>query len=549
MAFAGTRTRGSACGCCSCTLTGTFSSLSGTQNLGSNPMTATGAGEVLYSGAPAAAASPIKVTVVLRTDDDPASVEARLGREDASNYLRLFIAVDSGAVTVRPAMRLEGTDTWLADAVELDAADLSANTTVEICLTPGAATTPLDLVDGRLPTQADDEAGGWTNKTNVFLEDGNVAETAISVIGADDTDALIVWGWGFALPGGSVPTGILIGVQVEYESDDATVIDQSATFSTDTETSDQLATGTQVPDAGSDGAQPFGSDSDLSGTSPTYLQINDNDDFTFRVLWHNNAAGSLNLTVDSIICEVSYTTPSRLAATLAVKIGDQCVTFDNMPWFGDGTGVTLAFLVGDWEFSGFVLSYAESATRPTCPSCDCNEPVSPPGTCLSCASGFPPAAAYTVDFGAGGWTASPCDQCTDVSGIVTLRQGYGFGACNWIDYDTDSTNICFFDWDNTECGPLVMPFVDPDCSPTMGIMYRLILEPDGMGGFYWQLTVDMATLGGHPLRPAPAFARYTSASFTDEECQAGPWTLTKDIDRAGDSCGGALPATVDLEVA
>jgi hypothetical protein len=85
-----------------------------------------------------------------------------------------------------------------------------------------------------------------------------------------------------------------------------------------------------------------------------------------------------------------------------------------------------------------------------------------------------------------------------------------------------------------------------------GLELRLVAQSSG--ACKWQLLVDFHVLinvavGCNPPRPSPSYALYESAPMaSDEDCQTMPVTLTKVIDRPGDSCGGALPNTVILDI-
>ena len=149
-------------------------------------------------------------------------------------------------------------------------------------------------------------ASGWTNSSNVYVQDSTYATNSVSA--GSNSATLKAQGFGFALPTDCTLNGFT--VVIWRRSAASTVIkDNSIRLldSSGTATGSNKASGSYWP--ASNTSASYGSSSDVWGTTLTPTDVNSSN-FGVQVIAHNDDSSSWTAYVDYVSVTVDYTDAS-----------------------------------------------------------------------------------------------------------------------------------------------------------------------------------------------------------------------------------------------
>jgi hypothetical protein len=533
---------------------------------------ASGGDELIYDLEPASASSAVHIAVNALTEDATAGMRLVCARADEDNYLFGEVAKAGGAVTLRLGQAKDGAETWLTDAVTVQDAgsELDESHAISLCWRPSGIIAEQSYAVELTPWRAYD-SGGWDDEANV-LAYGSPSASSVEFIasgGASETDPLVVYFQG-SLPVGTLIDGIEIAANVSHTptSESAEITDTFVRLQNSGGYVGDNEAGLTVINT-----EPPGPPSGLGWGGPT-------NNWNAGITWEDinsifgvglaftrgNTDDGTTINLYDVVCVIHVTEPERRTGRLTLAYGNSavaetdCVTEYNVTLLGDGLdgkGTGLAFGVGDWELGNWALSYKESDTRPDCPECECTTATAEPCPCCDIA----PAAAYVVDLGAGGWTDSQCNDCDDIDGAFVVD---ALSACGWSyarSYTLQERVDEVYCDDMTQCGidvGILVGGVAPySCSATKGWGVNLAINNIDGDGCRWRATVHYSSGGCSGTafpQPTPSSCIhsqviYESDVITDSDCYDMPVTLTKVFEDARGTCTGAMPETIEVDLA
>jgi hypothetical protein len=387
------------CGC-SCTIyTNDFSAaLSGFTTTGS-PSTSGGllvmtAGDrVIATTEPSSASDSIHLTTGALTTDATATLRLICAWVDSSNYLFGEVSRAAGAITLRLGQVAGGVSTWLTDAVTVQdtGAELDERHVITLCWTPGPVLEEEEGEQSGIATAV--SAAGWTNPDNALIVDGtDAADRSSNVMG--ELLPQISWFFAFSIPAGANNVRPVATVEhAEYITGTFHALDAEVYVfdRTGAEVGDNMvATATHLGSFPPFHPRTYGDGTDDFNAGLDWRDVN-SVNFGFSIVYQNDQAAeedSGSVGVDGAYMAVHFTTPERRVGTLTLSYQNSsdsswdCVSEEGVPLWGDGLdgkAAGLAVTAGDWDFDAFTLSYQQSDSRPTCPTCEC-----PAGTCEHC---------------------------------------------------------------------------------------------------------------------------------------------------------------------
>lgn len=471
----------------------------------------TTAGRLVFNTAASGAGS----AVLVKTFPDVATTgKLRLivAYYDASNYL--FGELEYSANTIRLGQVNSGVERWLTDAKTITPV---ARPTLTLCWIPGASQDVFDDDEGHIVGEGISVAlPVWTSPENITADDG-VSASYLFTLDEEVTGLLVGRDCGFGIPLGSTIIDITLSIEAARDPGEDVCIQEAYIFA-DGFSSNDLAADDAVTFPASTIAW-FGTVAtwNLVGITPDIINLS-----TFGggiEARQRIPPGTSNLTVDWMAITVNFTTPPRASGRLRMSYDGDCVTQSGVYAHESGLKAALEVVSGSWDFTEFLYSYHESASRPTCPACECDT-GGDAGDCFDCCdAGFPGAEFYEITTNLA-LTNDTCTGCPDIGGTVIVETN---GYCAW---------------DASE--PL-------DCEAGRLMLYGLRLISTGMG-CCWRfrmITNNFALSSGFG-------ATYESALLSDgEQCREGPVTLNKVSTffepNDGLLCNGTMPATVVLE--
>lgn len=479
---------------------------------------------LIVDAVPTNATDPVHLAAVVSTTDDPATLRLAVARADADNYLFGEFDIDTAVGTLRLGMRSGGVETWLTDAVEVeDTTELGDETTVTLCWVPGAVVTGGSSNETAYPTIAN-SGDGWSSPENILVDDGSWASYLL--LSAGTTTTLIAANFPFVIPPGSTIDGIEVGVEARYTDlgGDATLTMLQLQGLAGL-VGDDRGTGQAVTEQPASSVVGSGGAADDWSAGLTWEDINSPD---FGVQMQFDSDGGAIIEVDYVVITVYFTSPNQQPGRLTLSyqnVGGATINCSREFYAeAPGTGKKAMILSGggDWDVHSLTYSYHESASKPTCPACECTVGTV---TCPACCDESEFQESLVVDFGAGGWTNDDCTAaCTQVVGEILLPFGHGSLNCLWFyqeEFGTcDSVDAVLTVW--------------------------LWLQPVG-DECRWLCVVEITNSAGTTVY---ARAYYTSGEFaTNDEtnCETFPVTLDKLSETPG-SCGGTLPATITIDI-
>lgn len=504
-------------------------STAGSPNVTGGLVEMTAGDRLIFTAAAAAVGDGVRIYGYLQKTSSDGTVRLIVAYSDSDNYLFGQLAIASGAGTIRLGKRVGGTETWLTDAVTVDDTSTELDALALLCLSwePGEVQTPEEFLVSGTPTVSIN-GGAWASPDNIFLDDGNIS--SFTLIGAGATDALGGSGFtGLSVPPGSTIDGIAVGIECRYTAIGATSVtltdlllyDRNSNQVGDDRGTGQ-AVGTTYGVIGSGGA------ADDWNAGLTWEDINSPN---FQVQIRFTADGGAIIDVDYIAVDIYFTTPARQPGCLRLSRTNagspftaECITEYSAENPDDGLQAGAAVTSGDFEATELHCEYLQSVSRPTCGVCTCDAEEGEPCDC--CDPDFPPASAYVIDLGVGGWTDDICGFCNTVAGEYELTSQ---ASCSW-GY-TEAT-----DCPGSSGGT---------CYPNYLVM-SLRLVADG-STCKWQFQIGGPGICDPGDTQLGILVIYeSSAMASDEDCQDMPVTLNKVTD-VNDVCGGNLPASITLE--
>lgn len=181
------------------------------------------------------------------------------------------------------------------------------------------------------PTVATDGGSSWSNKNNIFAEDGSCATAVMS--GGGFTSALNAKGFGFDIPSFATITGVLVEIdRFGASTEDSGVFLLKAGTAVGTDKSSLTVYSSTSP-----GYTSYGGPTDLWGATWTPSDIN-NANFGATIGCHNTSGGS-TANVDNIRITV-YWTVGALAANLHKPKGYAYKVYNNGQYLGNLPNVT-----------------------------------------------------------------------------------------------------------------------------------------------------------------------------------------------------------------
>jgi hypothetical protein len=482
-----------------------------------------GAGDgVTHDTAAAGVGDAVRTYFTITTSPTNGTIRAEIAKSDSSNLLYGEVIKTGSTWEIVVGHRVGGTDTEYTSVVELSGAPSNP---IIVCLSwePGETQTPESFdTGGHYPNTATDS--GWTNSSNILLDDGN---SATHFLPASTTSGqLAALDFRFPLPPGSTIDGILVVIQARA----ATASNTIQIWEVQLYNKDGNAVGDVKVQTGqlttTMANYTFGGDTDNWNAGLAW------DDFLstvsgVRMLFRNvNPISIDTVSVDVVLMELWFTTPERTPGRLRLSINGECVTEYSAENPDDGLLAGVRSVAGDWEIDDWNYEYLQSASRPNCGVCACDTEDAEP--CPCCDDGFPAAAEYVIDLGAGGWTDSTCSFCDDVAGEFLLTSA---SSCVWSYTD----EIACPDNGGGNCYPRII--VMSLTLVTSGETCKWVFRMSGPG------VCDPAD------NQLSFLAVYESGDMSSgEDCQSLPVTLNKVTDTNA-VCGGALPATITLEAA
>jgi hypothetical protein len=473
---------------------------------------------VTHDTAAAGVGDAVRTYFTITTSPTNGTIRAEIAKSDSSNLLYGEVIKTGSTWEIVVGHRVGGTDTEYTSVVELSAAPDSP---IIVCLSwePGETQTPESFeTGGHYPSTATDS--GWTNSSNILLDDGN---SATHFLPASTTSGqLAALDFRFPLPPGSTIDGILVVIQARA----ATASNTIQIWEVQLYNKDGNAVGDVKVQTGqlttTMANYTFGGDTDNWNAGLAW------DDFLstvsgVRMLFRNvNPISIDTVSVDVVLMELWFTTPERTPGRLRLSINGECVTEYSAENPDDGLLAGVRSVADDWEIDDWNYEYLQSASRPNCGVCACNVVEAEP--CECCEAAPPPL--VVLDLGAGGWTDDQCD-CDVIAGEFEL---VAVGACSWQDL-APSPMTC-----TLTCG-----------ATSVTLLIRLSIFRTISNECWWGVSIDFIADGPGCLL---GHAEYNSSFFatTPDDCYDLPVTLTKVVDLPGDICNGALPATITLDI-
>lgn len=485
---------------------------------------------------------PVILTLTASTEDSSGTLRLGLAFVDTDGYLFGEYDFAGTTGTLRLGKREGGSEEWLTDAVEVeDTTNLGDLATLILCWVPGEVqeggsfelfgATGLTIVDAGTT---------WVNKDNVQVEDGSPAQ--YPYVAGGNSESLSMINFPIVLPPGTIIDGIELTVKIRDGSEASSAIRLLQVQLLD-------GTGTAVGDiegeAGVTAFNPawstyeYGSPTSILNSGITWEDVN-SPLFGFYIIVENQDEFERQAEVDYMAIDLYYTTPDLQPGRLTLSRGNvgsvtvDCARAYNVTAPGEGKQAMVRSGSGTWDVASLNYQYHESEDKPSCPACECT--IETIQACVNCCDpSFPPAAAYVVDFGAGGWTDDECERCDFISGEIVIDLFFGLtegGSCTW-----------YFAVGGLE-----------DCTVVMFLSLRYDEDEEAC---YWRLVVGAYTYaalpGGGFSTASNSVAVYESDFLeSGEDCQTEV-TLDKVSEAhwgdAGPSCSGALPATVAMEPA
>lgn len=521
------------CGpCCECEI-GTdlfdgalsaWTQVSGTWSTAGGLLTHTGAGLLLFNTAAASASSAVHVVTF---PDVSTTGKLRLiaAYYDADNYL--FGELEYSANTIRLGQRRLGVERWLTTAKTITPA---ARPTLSLCWVPGEVQEEIPGVSIRLPTVGENSGGAmWTSPENITAVDAASAQYLFTL---DEEESGLLEGntFGFTIPSGSDITEIYLAIVGQKDPGEFVAVQSLDLIVTGFAPTTPGFAETQLPQP-EGGVEFSGTITDWNVSAIEPSDVNSDEFGGVLECRQTEPPGTSQAQINWMVIQVGITTPPRGGGRLTMSYDGECIRAFGVHAHESGLKAAIAVVSGSWDFTEFTYSYHESASRPTCPGCEC---ISEPGqVCTVCCDpDFPPADAYTVDLTGLSLADNGCD-CTFQVGAFVVESG---GSCEWEFLGS-------------------IPCDAPLNIALWSIKLKLI--NDGMG-CKWQARIE--AMGTTVQDPGDVDSNsgngtmfgglYESAYLGDEEdCQTMPVTLNKIFGGVGSRCTGAAPATIGLDLA
>lgn len=490
------------------------------------------AGKITHNTAAGSAGSRVRVETFPSASGSTGVLRVYIAWYDDDNYL--FGEINETANTIRLGQLAGGIERYLADAVSFTPA---ARPTVCLLWHPGTSLTQYETFTVRGAGRGQ-TVGSWTSPENITDDDGSYAEFIFSTI--DETsDTLESDDYQFLLPSGATVTNITVGIRAQSGEATHEIVDKVVTLTIPNNTpgASSITFETKTVPFAEGNLSWEGTPAEWGYAAvPEPSDFNNIDfgaNFQFLIGDDPDPPENLPMQVDFAAIELEFTTPPRTGGRLVLSYDGDCVSAFGVRAHESGLKSGLEVVSGTWDFTSYDYSYAESAARPTCPTCSCD--VAPAPECECCAAGFPAAEQYIVDLtnfalGTGADEDNAC-PCGELDGEFAVDAD---GSCQWF---YQGTLAC------TANGVATT------------VIYYIVLQlvDDGVGGCYWRVRVSGVGSGGQdPADPSQdglfLNTTYTSSSIaSDQDCQTMPVTLNKLVDEIGDFCTGTLPSTITID--